>query len=79
MGTTQGGSPLDVVAYVLDCDIVTSKFELQPRFWVHFRTNTLGENMNLLIYPQAMNQIVPLLFFYKDALALNNQRKLICH
>ena len=46
----------------LDCKIVQSEFELQSRYNVHFRTNTLGKVVNLLILP-AMGEIVPLLFF----------------
>ena len=37
-------SPRDVVAYVLNCDIIVSKFELQSRYFVHFRTNTLDSS-----------------------------------
>ena len=40
------GDQLGVVAKVLDCDIVRSEFELQSRYYVHFRTNTLGKSMN---------------------------------
>ena len=46
----------------MDCGIVVSEFELQPRYYVHFRANTLGKGMNLLILP-AMGQIVSLTFF----------------
>ena len=35
-----------VVAY---CDIVVSEFDLQSRCCVHFRINTLGKDINLLI------------------------------
>ena len=35
-----------VVANVLDCDVVMSEFELQLRYLVHFRTNSLGNGMN---------------------------------
>ena len=31
----------------MDCDIVVSEFELQPRYHIHFQTNTLGKSMNL--------------------------------
>ena len=48
------GSPNDVVANVLDCDIVVSEFELQWRDYVRFRVNTLGEDMKPLIR-QAMS------------------------
>ena len=30
----------------MDCEIVVSDFELQPRFYVHFRANTIGKGMN---------------------------------
>ena len=32
-----------------DCETVVSKFELQSRYYVHFRTNTHGKVMNLPI------------------------------
>ena len=44
------------------CGIVESKFVRQSRYYVHFRTNTLGKGMNPLILP-AMGKIVPLLFY----------------
>ena len=31
--------------------IVVNEFELQSRYYVHFRTNTLGKGMNPLILP----------------------------
>ena len=37
------------VANVLDCNIVVSEFELQSRYYVHFRTIVLGKVMNSLI------------------------------
>ena len=37
-----------VVANVLDFDIVVNEFELQSRYYVHFRTNTLGKDINPL-------------------------------
>ena len=42
-----GGSPCGVVANVLDCDIIVSKFEQKSYYFVHFRTNTLGEGVEL--------------------------------
>ena len=33
----------------LDCGILESEFELQSRYYVHFRTNTLGKGMKALI------------------------------
>ena len=35
----------------LDCEIEESEFELQSRYYVLFRTNTLGKGMNPLILP----------------------------
>ena len=49
------------MANVLDCDIVVCEFELQSRYYVHFRIYTLGKGMNPFI-PSAMDLIVPLLF-----------------
>ena len=43
------GSPRGVGANVVDCHTVESEFELQVRYYVHFRTNTLRKNMNSLI------------------------------
>ena len=37
-------SPRGVIANILDCE-----FELQSRYYVHFRTNTLGKGINSLI------------------------------
>ena len=33
----------------MDCGIVVSEFELQSRYYFHFRSNTLGKGMNPLI------------------------------
>ncbi len=35
----------------MDCGIVVSEFILQSRYYVRFRTNTLGKGMNSLILP----------------------------
>ena len=43
--------PRGVMVKVMDCGIVISEFELQSRYYVHFRTNTLGKGMNPLILP----------------------------
>ena len=32
-----------------DNDIVVTEFKLQSRYYVHFRTNTLGKGMNVFI------------------------------
>ena len=41
----------DVMVRAMDCGIVLSEFELQLRYYVHFRANTLGKGMNPLIFP----------------------------
>ena len=41
-------NPHGVVANVLDCDIAVSEFELQPRYYIHFRTYTLGKDTPLI-------------------------------
>ena len=38
--------PRSVILKVLDCGIVVSEFEFQKRYYVYFRTNTLGKGMN---------------------------------
>ena len=40
-----------VMVKALDCGIVVSEFEFQSRYYVHFRTNTIGKVMNPLILP----------------------------
>ena len=45
------GCPRGIMVKVMDCRIVVSEFELHPRNYVHFRTNTLGKGMNPLILP----------------------------
>ena len=40
-----------------DCGIIVRDFELQSRYYVHFRTKTLWKGMNPLILP-AMGWIV---------------------
>ena len=56
------GCPRGVMVKAMDCRIVVREFELQSRYYVHFRANTLGRGMKPLILP-AMGEIVPLLFF----------------
>ena len=46
-----GGCPRGVMVKVMDCGIVVSEFVLQSRYYIHFRTNTLGKRMNPLILP----------------------------
>ena len=45
------GHPRGVIVKALDCGIVVSEFELQSRYYVHFRTNTIGKGMNPIILP----------------------------
>ena len=49
--------------------IVVHEFELQSRYYVLFRANTLGKGMNPHILP-AMGEIVPLLFFYGNGFGI---------
>ena len=42
--STRGG----VMVKAMVCEIVAHEFELQSRYYVHFRTNTLGKGMNHL-------------------------------
>ena len=46
MGVSRG-----ISIETMDCKIVVSDFELQSRYYVHFRTNTLGKGMNPFILP----------------------------
>ena len=45
------GCPRGVMVKAMDCGIVVREFVLQSRYYVHFRTNTLGKGMNSLILP----------------------------
>ena len=54
-----GWNSSGIVANVLNCDIQVSNFELQSRYYFHWRINTL------LSFP-ATDQIIPLQYFYKD-------------
>ena len=60
LNSIRRGCPRDVMVKTMDCGIVVSEFELQSRYYVHFRTNTLGKGMNPLTL-RAMGLIVPLL------------------
>ena len=44
------GNLHDVVANVLACDIIVSKFKLQLHYYVHFWANTLGK-LELSYFP----------------------------
>ena len=43
------------MAKELDCCLKVSEFELQLRYYIPFRPNTLGKGMNLLIPTPAMD------------------------
>ena len=43
--------PRGVLVKAMDYGIVVSEFELQSRYYIHFRANTLGKGMNPLILP----------------------------
>ena len=45
------GCPRGKMVKAMVSEIVTREFELQSRYYVHFRTNTLGKGMNSLILP----------------------------
>ena len=42
------------VAKVLACSLEESELEFQSSYYVHFRTNTLGEVIETLLYPPAI-------------------------
>ena len=64
------GSLLGVVVNFLGWDIVVSEFKLQSRYYVHFRTNTLGKGTNTIIHTQILCLIVPLLSFFGDGFGI---------
>ena len=45
------GCPRGVMIKAMDCGIVVREFVLQSRYYVHFRANTLGKDINPLILP----------------------------
>ena len=45
------GCPRGVMVKAMNCGIIVNEFVLQSRYSVHFRANTLGEGINLLIRP----------------------------
>ena len=49
--TEPRGCPRSVMVKAMVYKIVAREFELQSRYYVHFRANTLGKGMNLLIPP----------------------------
>ena len=49
--SNMSGDPCNVMVKTMDWGIVVSVFELQPRYYVLSRINTLGKGMNPLILP----------------------------
>ena len=43
--------PRGVIVKAMDSGIVVSEFVLQSRYYVHFRTNTIGKGTNHVILP----------------------------
>ena len=46
-----GECPRGVMVKAMHTGIIVGEFELQLRYYVHFRTNTHGKGMNPLILP----------------------------
>ena len=55
----------DKIANVLNCGLEESEFELQLCYYVRFRPNTLGKDINSFIPTPAGGKTVSQLFFYK--------------
>ena len=51
INTYRRGYPRGKMVKAMDCGIVIHEFVLQSRYYVHFRTNTLGKGMNPVILP----------------------------
>ena len=49
-----GGCYRNVVANVLNCDMIVSEFESQLGYCVYFRTNAIVKSINLFM-PQAVD------------------------
>ena len=61
---------VSVVANVLNCDLAVSEFELQSLCYAHFRTNTLGKDMNYFSpYSYGLKKET-LLFISKDCFGI---------
>ena len=48
---SSGGGLRGVMVKAMDWKIIVRKFVFQSRYYIHFRANTLGKGMNLLILP----------------------------
>ena len=46
-----GGNHRSVVANILNNGIVISEFKLQPHYYVHFQTNTVGKGIESFMTP----------------------------
>ena len=55
-GTLRG-----VVVNVLNCNIVVSKFKLQSRYYIHFRSNIIGIGINSINPQNGLNNITVVL------------------
>ena len=71
----QRGSTLSVVANVQDSDIVVNEFELQPRYYAHFWSNTLEKGVKPLIPRYDLNSTSSVT--KRMSMAWNNPQKLI--
>ena len=49
--TGHGECPRGVMVKAMDCGIVVREIELQSRYYIHFRANTIGKGMNPQILP----------------------------
>ena len=52
-----GGSPCNIVANVLDYNILVTEFEFQSRYYIQFWSNILGKGMNPFIPHYMLNSI----------------------
>ena len=63
------GSLRGAVANVHICDIVISEFEHQSHYYLYFRTNTIGNDINPLIPPNhSLNSTT--IFLYLDGFGI---------
>ena len=69
----------DAMANMLDCDIIVSLFELQLHDYIHSQTKNALERYESSFFPEPIDWIVPLWFFYKDSFGIKNPWKFICH
>ncbi len=65
-----GGNFRGVMANVLDCGFKISELELHSSYYVPFRPKNFAKGKNPLSPSPAMDEIVPLLFLYKDGFGI---------